>query len=534
MQVPPRILYWLQFLGGTTVGLAISWILFSQLRWKIFEPPTPETIKTEARISNGNSSRLPATREQTRLLGLERTYSFPAVRVTQIELATNGSLPNFFQLYTQSPTLRVPWLAAMSSIFPAQAGHYQRLAADLQGDTASTSSVVASGLYFGTFANAVLHRSSLAELRGAFRAQLSAQTLDYSRLEFNEPLFSKALALEVFFLPVDRYTPLNWTGPQYFAASKDHPDYAPLTALSAIDPPMAFRQCESLRVPNSYITATHGIIPLAFQAWAESSLTAATDGWLQYTDLHTLILRWSIYSPGSLLDWMQNSKLEPEVKKTLHRSFGQCLALTQWNTLETLPLHKLSPEFLAGLFRGLCQIDPALAKAFLDARQTAGQIVDLQPSDHSLLAGELSYIDPAMAAEHFAKYVSLRVQTPGAPHQDFDALRASERIYNALVDKDPAAALDSANRLGASARASALVQLYKNYLLKHDREASAKTLQILHTLHDGAFRAAVVQGYGTQVSWDILEGHDIDGELKSVLQRTGKRIRGAMLPTLTK
>jgi len=56
----------------------------------------------------------------------------------------------------------------------------------------------------------------------------------------------------------------------------------------------------------------------------------------------------------------------------------------------------------------------------------------------------------------------------------------------------------------------------------------------LHTLHDGAFRAAVVQGYGTQVSWDILEGHDIDGELKSVLQRTGKRIRGAMLPTLTK
>ncbi len=172
MQVPPRILYWLQFLGGTTVGLAISWILFSQLRWKIFEPPTPETIKTEARISNGNSSRLPATREQTRLLGLERTYSFPAVRVTQIELATNGSLPNFFQLYTQSPTLRVPWLAAISSIFPNQAGHYQRLAADLQGDTASTSSVVASGLYFGTFANAGLHRSSLAELRGAFRAQL--------------------------------------------------------------------------------------------------------------------------------------------------------------------------------------------------------------------------------------------------------------------------------------------------------------------------------------------------------------------------
>ena len=95
-------------------------------------------------------------------------------------------------------------------------------------------------------------------------------------------------------------------------------------------------------------------------------------------------------------------------------------------------------------------------------------------------------------------------------------------------------AIEETTRLTQSARAIALVQLYKSFLLKNDRKSSERALQILRVLDDGAFRSEVVQGYGMQVQWDVLEGHDIDPKLKSILQHTGMQTRGALLPTLTK
>ena len=170
----------------------------------------------------------------------------------------------------------------------------------------------------------------------------------------------------------------------------------------------------------------------------------------------------------------------------------------------------------------------------MDKRQLNGQDILLESGDHSLIASELSYEHPATASAHFATYIAQRLQTPGGHNQDYEAMRVSERIYNALVDINAEVAIEETTRLTQSARAIALVQLYKSFLLKNDRKSSERALQILRVLDDGAFRSAVVQGYGMQVQWDVLEGHDIDPKLKSILQHTGMQTRGALLPTLTK
>lgn len=533
MKISPRVHLLTQFVGSIALGLTISSIFVSSLREELDSQPFSNATDSSAPGANDHSRILPATRAQEGLLAIERNYSYPAIRMAQIEIATKESLAAYFHLYTQSPTLRVQWLATLSGVSPRTAGHYQRLAADLHDDSATTSAIVASGLCFGTFPNGTLRRSSLADMRGAFRRQLTEPTLDYSRLESNEPHIAKALALEVFSLPLDRYAPLNWAGAAYFRATREKPDFAPLSDLAAIDSPLAFQQCASFRSADGYRVASRGVTSTAFAAWMAKSLGAANNGWIEYSDLDTIILRWAVYSPDSLLQWIEKLDLPAAENTTLQGRVGEYIALTQWEILHTLSLYKHSAELLSGVVRGLCQIDPSIAKDFMEKGQATGQDITLQAGDHSLIASELSYEHPAAASAHYATFVSPRLLPHGAPKQDYDAMRASERVYNALVDISAETAMESADRLTESARAIALVQLYKSFLLKNDRASSEKALQRLRILDDKAFRSAVVQGYGMQVRWDILEGQEIEPELKTILQRTGTRIQGALLPTLT-
>ena len=534
MKISPRFRYWCQFLGSLTLGWASASLFLLRVRETVDAPFSSNAPRSSALSADARSPIGPATHEQDRILAIERTYAYPAIRMAQIELASTQSLQNYFRLYTQSPTLRVQWLATLSGVSPHTAGHYQRLAADLHADSATTSAIIASGLYLGTFANKTLSRSSLAELRGAFRAELTSQTLAYDPLESNEPHYAKALALEAFSLPLNRYIPLKWAGAAYFNATREHPDFLALSSLAAVDAPFAFQQCASLRASEAFIFASSGVTSPAFASWMKNSLDAAESGWLDYGDFDTIILRWALYSPESLLQWIEKLALPATENKMLQRSVGQYLALTQWTTLDTFPLHKHSAELLSGVVRGLCQIDPSMAKKYVDKRQLNGQDILLESGDHSLIASELSYEHPATASAHFATYIAQRLQTPGGHNQDYEAMRVSERIYNALVDINAEVAIEETTRLTQSARAIALVQLYKSFLLKNDRKSSERALQILRVLDDGAFRSAVVQGYGMQVQWDVLEGHDIDPKLKSILQHTGMQTRGALLPTLTK
>lgn len=519
-------------LGGFLVGFGLSFALYSQIN-KPSHPETSALPDPPTASPPGYKQQILATRELAHINKIERVYTYPQLRISQLNLLVNRPTQDFFQYYTQSPILRLNWLAALACVVPQEAAVYNHRAIEALLESNSASTLVSSALCFGHLNKHLLRPSSSAQLRGVLRFHLATDSLQSDQLEFNSILPIKALTLEAARLSPSAYQKLSWTASYYLKTAQQNSDFSPLGPIAAVDAAVAFAVCAEIQNPDAYHAATLGITSGEFSGWLERSLPAMEAGWLKDEQMKLPILRWTVYSPNELNSWLQRIQNPIIQTSSLQNQAGYTFAIAHWDNLKGLDFSRLSKDYCSGLIRGLSEIDASLAIKFVEARSAASP-AELTTEDHSALASALSYTEPVAAAEHYTRYVAANVLKFGSQGQNFDAQRTSERVFNALADIDPAAAISVANQLPQNARGSALLQLFKILLLKQDQQSSDQVLHMLRIQDDGAFRSAVGQGYGMQVPWDILENHKIDYQLKLVLQRTGKMLQGDMLPRSVK
>jgi hypothetical protein len=472
------------------------------------------------RFSDGAKSRLRPT-----VKTVERNYSYPELRLYQLGILRDEGAVGLFSQFRNNNALRLGWLSLIAASPSADSKSYFEKSYALTESPVLKHQLVAAAYHTGIPLNDNIISGS--GLQGLCRFALSGSFENATELSV-EPAYRSILLTEL--------ARAGGTGEQIRAITSGPGDQEKaalsepsLAWIASVDTQSAFRLANNQK--SRYKAASEGVMATGFQHWlAQSRLAAETEA-LKIADLEIPLFRWILYAPDAALAWVQT--LDPGVWKELYTCAGFWLTVTGSPQVQLIAANSALAPFLEGVVRGLTMTDPI--RAWMLVEQLSPEEQSSLAPHYSVLASELSYIDPELAAKVFESKLSDRlVALDGPARQDFDALRTLHRVYSAIADLGAETAISTAKRLPSEAQSAALAHLSNLFILKGDKSSLSTVLSQLHGEFPGRFRSAVVQACAASAPWDVLEGLSISAAERKTFEETGALLRGQYLPKLVK